>query len=305
MATEAKNKELWSDFPIEAFEDKFQISSLGRVRNKATGKLIKLTTRNGYLQCTCNSKFTIATHRAVALAFIPTDDISLYVNHIDHDKLNNNCENLEWVSQKENIRQALLHGRVGLHNRKIVRIGKDGDDVIYDGITKAAKVHGVDRTTISAALRGKNPTAAGYKWKYLDTSSTDSYNLDEFVEISNYPNYMVSNKGQIYSKIFRRLLKPIKNENGYLYICLSNTEHKPSKRNWYVHQLVAQLFLEPIDGKDQVNHINRIKTDNRVENLEFVNASENMIHMHKTQSLVPKEVLKDTSGDGERPSVQE
>lgn len=308
--TEANNKELLADFPIEEFEDKYQISSTGNFYNKQTGKKLNTNTRNGYMQCSLSRNngrsFTIATHRAVALAFIPTDDISLYVNHIDHNKLNNRYDNLEWVDQKENIRQAGDKGRIKRHNKKVIRIGNNGEpNVEYPSTIAAATAHNVDRTTISAALRGKNPTAGGYKWKYSDEVQSEDFDIDDFAEITNYPNYLISKKGQIYSKTFKRLLKPVKNANGYLYVSLCNVEHTPSKRNWYVHQLAAQIFLEEIEGKDQVNHINKIKTDNRLENLEFVSASENMIHAKKTQSPVPKEVLKNTSGDGERPSVQE
>lgn len=307
--TEANQRELISDFPIEEFEEKYRISDKGNLYNKRTGKKLKQSLQNGYLQCSLRrddgSSFTIATHRVVALAFIPTDDISLYVNHIDHDKLNNCVDNLEWVTQKENIRQAGNLGRIKRHNKKVIRIGHDGEqDVEYNSTIEAAAAHNVDRTTISAALRGKNPTAGGYRWKYSEEVKSEEFDLDDFIEISNYPNYMVSNKGQIYSKTFKRLLKPVKNANGYLYISLCNTEYNPPKRNWYVHQLVAQIFLEEIEGKDQVNHINKIRTDNRLENLEFVNASENMIHA-KTQLPVPKDDSKELSGDGERPSVKE
>ena len=53
------------------------------------------------------------------------------------------------------------------------------------------------------------------------------------------------------------------------------------KKNHLVHQLVAKEFIENKDLKSQVNHINCIKTDNRVENLEWVTNYENYLHSVK------------------------
>jgi hypothetical protein len=51
-------------------------------------------------------------------------------------------------------------------------------------------------------------------------------------------------------------------------------------KNWFIHKLVAITFLENKENKPEVNHINGIKTDNNIVNLEWVTRSENMIHSY-------------------------
>lgn len=82
--------------------------------------------------------------------------------------------------------------------------------------------------------------------------------------------YMVSNLGRVKSLKFNRekILKSNINSSGYYTILLYNK----NRINRTVHQLVAQSFLEhiPCGFKLVVDHINDIKTDNKVENLQIV-----------------------------------
>lgn len=81
-----------------------------------------------------------------------------------------------------------------------------------------------------------------------------------------------------------RKLKPATDKDGYLRITLTNNG---KRKSYHVHRLVTGAFLDNYDNKLQVNHINGIKSDNRIENLEMVTLQQNIKHSIET-GLKPK-----------------
>ena len=75
------------------------------------------------------------------------------------------------------------------------------------------------------------------------------------------------------------ILKPQLKLYGYPEVNLYNEEGMKSRR---VHRLVAETFIPNPENKPEVNHINGVKDDNRVENLEWVTPKENQIHAYET-----------------------
>lgn len=61
---------------------------------------------------------TVYVHRLLGFAFIPNPDNKPLINHKDCDKLNNNLENLEWVTHSENMRHAYRAGVLNLNKGK-------------------------------------------------------------------------------------------------------------------------------------------------------------------------------------------
>lgn len=106
------------------------------------------------------------------------------------------------------------------------------------------------------------------------------------VQLKDFPDYMVSSEGAIVSLksgTFQRL-RTAPNGHGYAVVnlCIDGVKHLRR-----VHRLVAETFL----GTNSlwVNHKNGIKTDNRIDNLEFVTPSENSKHAWKTGLITGSE----------------
>lgn len=68
-----------------------------------------------------------------------------------------------------------------------------------------------------------------------------------------------------------RILKPYKAGKGYLQVKLHN-------KSYFVHRLIAIVFIKKKSNYKEINHKNGIKTDNRIENLEWCTRSYNMKH---------------------------
>lgn len=96
--------------------------------------------------------------------------------------------------------------------------------------------------------------------------------------------YDVSNFGRVRSNNYlghgkQKLLKLSETEKGYIR-CLIYENGKLVQKK--VHRMVAEMFLEPVDGKNEINHIDGDKRNNAVWNLEWCNRIENMRHAYGT-----------------------
>lgn len=92
------------------------------------------------------------------------------------------------------------------------------------------------------------------------------------MEIIDYPNYKIYPDGKVWSQQNNKFLTPVINEYGYYLYCLCN---KDRRKNFKIHKLVAIHYVPNPDNLNQVDHIDRDKTNNNVENLRWVTYREN------------------------------
>lgn len=189
--------EIWKD--IKGFEGLYQISNQGRLRSLdrpvkqrsnsiqvKKGKLIiQSKNHKGYPLANVskgNKRYSRATHRLVAEAFIPNPENKPQINHIDGNKENNSVSNLDWVTASENIRHAINNGLMIINKENLAKATKKANKVnqkkvnqydlngelinTFNSMVEAEEKTSAKAKGISEVVRGKQVTAGGYIWRY-------------------------------------------------------------------------------------------------------------------------------------------
>lgn len=92
-------------------------------------------------------------------------------------------------------------------------------------------------------------------------------------DVEEYPNYKISNLGRVYSIKNDIMLKQRLDKDGYPCVTLS---HKGKTKYFFVHRLVAKSFLKNPNNLPTINHIDENKTNNCVNNLEYMTHKDNV-----------------------------
>jgi len=120
--------------------------------------------------------------------------------------------------------------------------------------------------------------------------------MEEWKTLERIPKYEVSNYGKIRStkngKV--KLLKVCVNNWGYELVCLSDGKKRYTS---YIHRLVAEVFIPTTNKALVVNHKDKNKKNNIVNNLEWTTVMENMWHRDDTEKyLKTSEILEMCKG---------
>lgn len=162
--------EVWKGIPD--YEDHYQVSNIGRVRSikKNNPRLLKPTDNgNGYLYFTMSIKSKlkkISVHRAVCLAFYGVPDEKMVCNHKNHNTKDNKVENLEWVTQKENLLWNHIKGKVS-EKRSMKKVYCYNNKKVYECASYAGKELMIDASSITKVCRKKRNHVHGYRFDYL------------------------------------------------------------------------------------------------------------------------------------------
>ena len=98
------------------------------------------------------------------------------------------------------------------------------------------------------------------------------YQISTMGRVKSMERKVKGKKGSIYT-VREKILKSCKNTGGYLYVILKK---EGKLQNARIHRLVADAFLPNPNNFPEINHINEIKEDNRLENLEWCSHIYNM-----------------------------
>ena len=160
-------KEIWKDIPEF---DGYQVSNFGRVKSLPRAGhhkkdiIMKDFIINSGYKCVTINKKNKTIHRLVAKAFIKNPYNKNQVNHINGNKLDNHVDNLEWVTQGENM----AHSTYILHNGRKNKVICVELGITFESIRMASRKTGCRQSNIISALKGRLKTSGGYHWKYAE-----------------------------------------------------------------------------------------------------------------------------------------
>ena len=95
------------------------------------------------------------------------------------------------------------------------------------------------------------------------------------MDINNFNDYLIYKDGRVYSKRRNKYLSHTINDKGYVYVNLSINK---IRKTYALHRLIAEHYISNPDNYSQVDHFDRNKLNNNIENLRWVSPSINCLN---------------------------
>lgn len=131
-----------------------------------------------------------------------------------------------------------------------------------------------------------------------DNEYVDHIEGEVWKSMEEYPNYIISNMGRVFTKNRNKVLKPFlcpikSRENKVLYFIVKLTNKFGAVKNMFVHRVVALAFVENAENKPIIHHIDHNELNNRADNLMWVTADEHReLHRKEAEKNKGKDVSK-------------
>jgi hypothetical protein len=143
-------------------------------------------------------------------------------------------------------------------------------------------INHIDEDKLNNNLNNLEFTTYRYNTMYSMSSNrsinSNTFDLNNFIDIPNHNQYMISKNGEIYSKNIKRLCCYVVHDSGYHRIKLKTDMN--NYKDYYIHVLVAISYMNYVPNGNQyvINHIDGNKGNNKLTNLEIVTQKQNMRH---------------------------
>lgn len=137
----------------------------GIIRRFKGHLLRQSTNKRGYAFVTVGNK-TYKAHRIVAYAFLGSPESGQVINHKNEVKTDNRSDNLEWVSQADNVRYSYERHSHRSRPKKVQQFLNGELIASFDSAREAARKTGFSQGAISAVCRGEFKQLNGFTWVY-------------------------------------------------------------------------------------------------------------------------------------------